>query len=403
VRQFLRLGRPLAGLPIVLLIVLQSLRLMGQAASTELFEKYFQDGERALAESRYADAERAYTGLQRLAPGMPEVYGRLGLVYFQEGKFEEAVSTLRRGLKLKPSLPRADILLAMSLSELGRFKEALPGLEKGFKMADPNLKRMTGLQLQRAYTGLGKDSEAVEVALELSRLYPKDPEILYHTARLFGNFAFLNMRKLAEVAPESTWKYQAAGEVHESQGNYELAIEAYKQVLARNATRPGVHLRIGRVLLAARKGEFETAAAKEFEAELQLDPTNANAAYELGEILRRQGQLEKSRELFEFALKYYPDFDEAHIGLGRVLLTLKQPAPALEHLKRAAALAPENAVAYFHLVRAYQAAGNAAEQQKALAQFRRIQTDAFKRQETGIQPFSPREVTRQELDPAAAP
>ena len=57
---------------------------MGQAASTELFEKYFQDGERALAESRYADAERAYTGLQRLTPGMPEVCGRLGLVYFQE-------------------------------------------------------------------------------------------------------------------------------------------------------------------------------------------------------------------------------------------------------------------------------------------------------------------------------
>ena len=402
-RQFLRFGRPLAGLPIFLLAVLQGLRLVGQPANTELREKYFQEGERALAESRYADAEKAYTELQRLAPAMAEVYGRLGLIYFQEGKFEEAVPVLRRGLKLKPSLPRADILLAMSLSELGRFNDALPGLQKGFKMPDPELKRMTGLQLQRAYTGLGKDREAVEIAIELSRLYPKDPEVLYHTARLFGNFAFLNMRKLAEVAPESTWRYQAAGEVHESQGNYELAIAAYRQVLVINPTRAGIHLRVGRALLAARQGDSETAAAKEFEQELQLDPTNANAAYELGDILRRRGQSKKARELFELALKYYPDFDEAHIGLGRVLLALNQPAPALEHLQRAAALAPGNAVAYFHLARAYQAMGNAAEQQKAVAEFRRIGNDALKRQETGMQPFSPHEATKQDLDPAAAP
>ena len=60
---------------------------------------------------------------------------------------------------------------------------------------------MCGLQLLRAYSGLRRDSKAVEVALELNRLYPDDPEVLYHTGRIFGNFAFLNMQKLAQVAP----------------------------------------------------------------------------------------------------------------------------------------------------------------------------------------------------------
>jgi tetratricopeptide (TPR) repeat protein len=378
-------------------------RGVGQPANADLLEKYFREGEKALAESRYADAEKSYEKVRQLAPGMADVYGRLGVVYFQQGKYEEAVPVLRRGLKLRPSLPRADILLSMSLSELGHFAEALPGLQKGFKTGDSELKRMTGLQLQRAYTGLKRDYDAVEVALELSRVYPNDPEILYHTGRLFGNFAFLHIRKLAEVAPTSTWRYQAAGEVHESQGNYALAIAAYRQVLATNPRRPGIHLRIGRALLASEQGDFEAGAASEFEQELQLDPTNANAAYELGDLSRRQGHFEKARDMFEKALKYYPDFDEAHIGLGRVLLALNLPAPALEHLQRALALSPNNAVALFHLARAYQAVGNSAEQQKALASFRRLQSDALKQQEIGTEILSPREATKQGLDPAAGP
>lgn len=386
---------------VVLLLSLYISCAAGQPASAGLIERHFREGETALSEGRYSDAEKSYNQVRQLAPGMADVYGRLGLVYFQQGKFEEAVPALRHGLKLKPSLPRADILLAMSLSELGRFAEAVPGLQKGFRLNDAELKRMAGLQLQRAYTGLGKDREATEVALELSRLYPDDPEVLYHTSRLFGNFAFLNMRKLAAVAPTSVWRYQAVGEVDESQGNYDRAIVAYRQVLAIDPRRPGMHLRIGRVLLAARKDDFETAAAHEFEAELQVDPTNANAAYELGDHFRRQGQLEKARELFVLALKYYPDFDEAHIGLGRVLLALNQSAPALEHLQRAVTLAPNNPVAYFQLARAWQAAGNSTEQQKALAAFRRIRSDALQRQEIGDKVFSPAGTTRQELETAA--
>lgn len=376
---------------------------VGQSANADLIEKYFRDGEKALAENRYDDAEKSYDKVRQLAPGMVEVYGRLGLVYFQQRRYEEAVPVLRRGLKLSPSLPRADILLAMSLSELGRFAEALPGLQKGFKTGDAELKRMTGLQLQRAYMGLKRDHDAVAVALELSRLYPTDPEILYHTGRVFGHFAFLHIRRLAEVAPTSTWRYQAAGEVHESQGNHALAIAAYKQILATSPRRPGVHLRIGRALLASGQADADAAAASEFEQELQVDATNANAAYELGDLLRRQGRLQEARKMFEHALKYYPDFDEAQIGLGRVLLALGLPEPALEHLKRALVLAPNNPVALFHSARAYQALGNSVEQQKALTAFRRLQGQALKQQEIEREILSPAEVTKQQLEPTATP
>jgi tetratricopeptide (TPR) repeat protein len=141
------------------------------------------------------------------------VRARLGLVYLQERKFEHAVVTIRQALNLKPGLLKLDTLLAMSLSELGRYDEALPGLKKEFRQsADTPIKRMCGLKLERAYTGLRRDEKSRRVALELTRLYPKDAEVLYHTCRLFGNFAYLSIKRLAEIAPDSIWKYQAAAE-----------------------------------------------------------------------------------------------------------------------------------------------------------------------------------------------
>src|SRR5689334_1401684 len=114
---------------VIVLAVLAASGAWSQNGNAEL-EDSFRAGDKALAESRYADAEKLYEKVRQLAPGMADVYGRLGLVYFQQKRYAEAVPVLRHGLKLKPSLPKADILLAMSLSELGRFAEALTGLQK---------------------------------------------------------------------------------------------------------------------------------------------------------------------------------------------------------------------------------------------------------------------------------
>ena len=161
---------------------------------------------------------------------------------------------------------------------------------------------MSGLQLARAYTGLQRDRKAVEVALELSRIYPDDPEVLYQTGRLFGNFAYLTMQKLSQASPSSIWRHQAAGEAYHSQGNYDLAIAEYQKVLTLDPARAGIHLRLGRVLLArsqqTNSPEDSAAASKEFEQELLVDATNANAAYELGEILRKGGSTRQSTRVF---------------------------------------------------------------------------------------------------------
>jgi Flp pilus assembly protein TadD len=68
-----------------------------------------------------------------LEPGIAEVHANLGLIYFEEGKFGQAIAPLQRALKLKPNLAKTDALLAMAFSEVGRYREGLPGLEKCFR------------------------------------------------------------------------------------------------------------------------------------------------------------------------------------------------------------------------------------------------------------------------------
>jgi tetratricopeptide (TPR) repeat protein len=373
---------------------------MGQESDS--LDRLYRQAQQALTQGRYSEAERLYERLSKLDPGMAEVHANLGLIYFEERKFDQAVPALHQALKLKPGLTRSESLLAMSLSEIGRYSEAVAGLEKCLhRSAETEIKRMCGLELERAYAGLKKDSKAVEVAMELDRLYPDDPEILYQAGKVYGNFAYLTMEKLAQVAPTSVWRHLAAAEAHESQGSYGQAIQEYHEVLRLEPDRPAIHYRIGRSLMGRfwqHQSQDDVAAAeKEFEEELRLHPDNANAAYELGEMCRKNKQVEKAQRYFEQALQHYPDFAEAQLGLVAVLLEKNQPAQALPHAQRAVAVDPENEVCWYRLAKIQRSLGNVVEQQKALAEYRRLH-DIANQQKEVAPVFSPLEVTKQEVD-----
>lgn len=394
-------------LAVVLGLCLVVSPLLAQAPETGELDRYAAEGQKALAESRWADAARAYEKLRELSPETAEVHAQLGMIYFQLRDFGRAVPALRQALKLKPGLPNVDMLLAMCLSELGRYEEAVPGLRKAFdQTADSALRRVAGLQLQRSYTGLGKNGEAVEVALRLARLYPDDPEILYHTGRLFSDYAYRLTMHLADVAPTSVWTHQAAGEANESMGNYDDALEEYRKVLDLSPDRPGIHYRLGRVYLARARpplaeANAEANAAREFEEELRIDPTNANAAYELGELQRKAGDLDGARQRFAQAVEHYPDFEQGQVGLGRVLVAQGHPELALPHLEKATRLDPEDDVAFFHLWQAHRALGHVQEEKKALAEFQRLRARRREKERMGL--LRQHVVTQQELEEQMKP
>lgn len=361
---------------------------------------YAEQGRQALAQGHYAVAQSNYEKLAKLEPEVAEVHATLAAICFQQREYEEAIREIRIAQKVKPGLTKLDSLLGLSLAETGKYSLALPDLEKGFKQSsDPEVRRMCGLQLLRVYPALQRDSDAVETALALNRLYPDDPEVLYHTGRIYGNQAYVTLTRLHDKAPNSIWMLQANGEANESQKNYDAALAAFKNVLELDPRRPGVHYRMGRVYLSRLnefgKQEDREAAAAEFENELKIDPDNGNARYELGVIADQDGKFDVARQQFEQVLLRYPDFEQALVALGGCYLEMSNPAEALPPLERAAKLSPDDEVVWYRLARAQRATGNNTAAAQSMATFRRIHDP----NRTGQQgPNSKTEITAQKLD-----
>lgn len=380
----------------VLGVVLAPVCLRSQQTDTA---QAYAAAQQALAAGNVDGALKMFEQVSRADPKIAEVHATIGAIRFQQADYASALRELREAKRLKPTLPKLDGLIAMSQAELGNFKEALPKLEETFRTAkDVPVKRLSGLQLERAYTALRQDSDAVKVALELQRLFPNDPEILYHNERIFGNFAFLTVQKLAAVAPDSIWRQQAQAEAYESQGSLDAAIAAYRQVLAVDPSHRGMHYRIGRCLRERARDSHHpedlTAAMAQFQLELQLDPENANASYEIGELHRLAGELEPAKTYFEAAVRSYPDFPEANLGLGTVLASMGQPAQALPHLKLAIANDPTDEASWYRLSQVERSLGHAAEQQAAMKEFQKLRN-----QDSNNSAVTAHDVSRQEVNP----
>jgi tetratricopeptide (TPR) repeat protein len=395
-----RLGSALA------VLCLFPLAVLAQAGGTgDDEDRYAAHGQQALAAGQFAVARSDFEQLSKLEPQVAEVHANLAVIYFKLRQYELAAREIRTAQKLKPGLTKLDSLLGLSLAESGRFTEALPRLEKGFKQtADPEVRHMCGLELLRAYTGLSRDADAVETALELNRLYPDDAEVLYHTGRIYGNFAYVVMEKLHDKAPGSIWMLQAQGEANESQKAYEAAITAFRHVLELEPRRPGIHYRLGRIYLArfreTQKPDDRDAAVREFTAELAVDPGNGNSGYELANIQAELGNLDGAHKQFEQVLERFPDFEEALVGLGGICLESQKPEQALAPLERATRLRPEDEVAWYRLAQAERATGNREAQQKALDQFRKIHNST---PGTLLKPDLGEEITPQHIDAGANP
>lgn len=341
------------------------------------FERLYNAGQAAMAAGQYEDALRDFQQLRSMDPSVAEVHATLGVLFYKSGAFDRAIEEIHAARKLKPGLPGLDTLLALSLAESGQYKDSLPGLEKAFHASpDPALKRQAGLELAHVYSTLEMDRKAAETALEMRDRYKDDPEVLYNAGKILGNSAFLTMQDLFHGARGSLWAQLAEAEAYESQGQVSDAIQAYNAVLALNPHQANIHYRMGRTYLTHWKMMHEASELKsaeaEFSKELAVNPGNANAGYELADLRRTEGDLPAAQQLYESAVASYPNFEEAEVGLGRVLLEEDKPALALPHLQRATVLRSDDEVAWYRLAQAQRKLGDVQAQTESLAKFKAL-------------------------------
>ena len=289
------------------------------AATSGDAEKYFEEGEKAIAENRLEAASQAYEQLAKINPGVAEVHAKLGLIYYMENRVRRCGSPTAHRVAAESSPAQRGNSPRHMLRGTGPLQRSGPGAREGLPpFAGCKAAPVDGPAVITQLRWPPAEDKAVQTTLELSKAYPDDPEILYDMGHLFGDISYSAMKRLSVVAPDSVWVLEASGEKYEAQGATDLAIAQYRKVIALDPSRADIHFRLGHALLAkaGTSGEEKTEAQDEFQKEFQLSGSSA-AAYEIGEIYRRKGQSDKALEYFALAIKSRPDFEEAQVGARR--------------------------------------------------------------------------------------
>ncbi|HEX5483766.1 MAG TPA: tetratricopeptide repeat protein [Terriglobia bacterium] len=346
---------------------------LAQQTSPAEVEKYTAEAKNAMAAKNLPAAATALQKLSKLTPGVAQVHANLGLVLYMQNRYVQAIETFQKAARLDPELPKVKMMLGLCFAEAGRDRDAVKLLEPAFRSSsnDP-MRRVVGLDLLRAYRALQAYRHADDISTELLRLYPKDPEVLYNSSRLYGEQSLNLITTLMKVAPDSAWVPLTFAQINEAEKHYDSAITEYRQALKIDPHLPGVHLSLGRtILLSSNTAQSTDAALQEFERELQLDPRNAQAEYEIGKVYRRRDQVSRALQHFTRASEFQPGFEDAQIAVAQVLIDLHRPKEAIPRLLSAIRLNPANEASHFLLATAYGRTGNLAAQGKEMALYRK--------------------------------
>lgn len=277
--------------------------------------------------------------------------------------------------KSAASDPSAGAQRGLELASSGRCNEALPILRRSLaRVSDKKVRYDAALAMSQCGMSVDNEDAAVEGLLILRREFPRDPKVLYTATHFYSELASRAAQTLAATAPASAEALELDAEARESQGKWDEAAAEYRKILEKYPNQPGVHYRLGRILLS-QPATPQTAeeAKKEFEAELQVDPDAASAEFMLGDLARQAEQWDEAIKHFSRAAQLDAGFSEAYLGLGMALNAAGKNSGAVAPLEKYVKMEPDDPAGHYQLALAYSRTGRKQEADRELALQRKAQ------------------------------
>jgi tetratricopeptide (TPR) repeat protein len=291
-----------------------------------------------------------------------------GIAAFQRGDYKAARATLEK----TPNDPRAQLFLALIQAGTGGCEPAIPELTRGFSKGD--YRRLAGIALAQCHVAARRFIEAGPVIAELEKQFPSDADVLYISANYHMKAWNDVIYRMYQKTPSSYRVDQLSAEVFETQGKYTEAIAEYRKAIEKNPQAIDLHYRLGRALLQqSHEPAVLDQARREFEAELLLNPSDAAAEYQVGQVLTAEQKKSEAAAHFEHAAELRPDFPEALIAVAKLRSDAKRYPEAIALLERALKLQPRNETAHYNLMMAYRNAGRSADALREKSELDKLQ------------------------------
>ncbi len=241
--------------------------------------------------------------------------------------------------------PLATAKRSLFLAEHGKCKEALQLLRKSTPhLADREIKLKAGVATVRCALNREQTDAAVEAIQMLNREFPHDPEVLYITTHAYSDLSTRASVELATSAPDSAQAHEMNAEALELQGKWDDAEKEYQFILDRETNLPGIHFRLGRLLLS-RPNPPADASEK------------AKEHFKKGEMARQESQWDEAIERFTKVSKLDAGLTDAFLGLGMSFVAQGKPVDAIAPLETYVKLQPGNPAGHYQLAMAYSRAG----------------------------------------------
>ncbi len=330
-------------------------------SSEARLHSYMEQAAEAMHKGDLVVAADALQHALALNPQSLAALNNLGIVLARQGKPQEAIPLYQRALKVRPGDSATERNLAVAYFKAHEFHSAwnlLRPLAEAYP-ADFQILDLAGLSL----FALDRYPEAARYLERANQADPSDLE----TLDVLGK-AYLRMKdyhalpsvfeRIMKIAPNSAAAHVMMGTAYDDQSDRADAIKEYQAAEAADPNFIGVHSGLG--YLYWREGKPDL-AEKEMREELHHFPADPVAHCILGQILYNNAQMEDARSHFQLAVEENPHYGEALIGLGKTEIALNQPAGAIEPLRQAIRVDPDNAQAHFVLGTALRRSGHAAE------------------------------------------
>jgi len=165
-------------------------------------------------------------------------------------------------------------------------------------------------------------------------------------------------REILALNAESAEADMLAGEALDEMQDHAGAIEQFRAAVKANPKEPNVHFGLGYLLWT--QNQFEE-AAKEFQAEADNVPNNAQALAYLADANLKLNRPETALPLLEKAIRISPRMAMPHLDLGILHADAGRTEEALRELQLATRLAPNDVKAHYRLARLLQTMGRTAE------------------------------------------
>ncbi len=368
-----------------------------RAAEPAKFSRLRSQAEEARAAGRVSEAIALYTQALALEPSWTEGYWHLGTIYYDADRHRECRDAFVHVLREEPEHGAAWGFRGLCEFKLNEYDAALEHLSRANQLGvgdDPDFVAVLAYHRAILLARAREFERAFDVHAGLVRGGNTSPEI-----RDALGLAMLRLPLLpSEVPAEKREMVELAGRA----GLFSLGMmkeaaeQALEQLVSKYSDAPNVHYLYGSYLARERPAE----ALEQFKIELARSPGHVLARVQIAQELITQSQFEAAAPFATEAARLAPNNFMARKVLGQVKLQAGDAAGAIAELEAARTLEPSSPSVRFHLARAYQRGGRAADAARERTEFRRLET--VQQRQRGAASGAPEEL-REEQPPDGKP